>query len=611
VMKAIVLVIAAVVCGGLWTGAAAAKNMSFLDNGVVKVGVDLDKGGVITHVSTSGGGDVDNLVNEHDLGREVQQSYYSGGIGPGTPCPGFGSGWNPVGAGDCNGNASSVVTHTNDGTTIYVKSVPLLWAFNAVPCECTFEQWITLAGPTVRVRNRLTNYRSDKSLYGARWQELPAVYTVGRLGHLYAYTGAAPYTGGALTEVTADLPNAAQFHASEHWAANVDGAGFGLGIVNPDVQGFVGGFWGTRGSGGSFDDATGYIAPSRRELLDWNIAYEYNYALVVGTLSEIRAYAVANRPDSRPNYRFSSSRQGWWYVNATDTGFPIAGALHVKLDLNDPQLWSPEGLWAAQDVPKLYIRAAHHSVQTRAEVFWRAPGADFAGERRVEFGLVNDGQFHTYAVDLASSPFYTGLIEALRFDPVLSGEPGATVDVAYVSWKPDVRTLAVRVEGNGSIRSSPAGISCSGACNAPFAETTSVTLNAEYAPGFAFAGWTGACVSEELTCTVTIDGDASVAARFVPGVHRRSVSLSFRGHLANGRLKVADGFAQCLDDVRVRLQRRVGRRWKLFASARTNPTGRYRLRLPLRHGVYRASVPAHKLEYGHLCTPAMSALRRR
>ena len=53
-----------------------AEQMSFLDNGTIRIGVDLDIGGTITFLARSNGGE--NLINSHDLGRQVQQSYYSG-----------------------------------------------------------------------------------------------------------------------------------------------------------------------------------------------------------------------------------------------------------------------------------------------------------------------------------------------------------------------------------------------------------------------------------------------------------------------------------------------------------------------------------------------------
>jgi hypothetical protein len=588
----------------------APGNVTFLDNGFVKVGVDLDLGGVITHVSTSGGGDAENLVNEHDTGREVQQSYYSGGAGPGPTCPGYGPEWNPVGAGDCFGNRSAVLTYTNDGTTIYVKSRPLLWPLDSVPCECTFEQWISLSGSTVQVRNRLVNDRSDSTFYLGRSQELPAFYTVGRLGHLYAYTGPAPYTGGPLTEITAQLPDVALFHATEHWAANVDDAGMGLGIVNQSVEKFAGGFWGTRGSGGSFDDSTGYIAPTRPEILDGNISYEYSYAIVLGTLDEIRAYAVEHRPDPRPDYHFSTDRQGWWYVNATDTGAPISGALHFKPSADDPQMFGPEGIWSAQDAPKLYVRAAYHTAQDRAQVFWRTPWDDFTEERSLQFTVNNDGNFHTYALDLGALPNYTGTIGALRLDPVFNAEPGGTVDIAYISWKPEQRTVSVAVNGGGSVTSTPAGIQCPGTCSASFADTTDVTLEAKYGHGSAFAGWTGNCDPDAPLCEFTVDGDASAAATFVPGLHRRSVTLSLARHLATGRVRVADGFAECRRGARVRLERRKSGRWVLAAAGRTKANGRYALRVR-GHGAYRVSVSRRTIPYGHVCTAARSPVRRR
>ena len=51
------------------------EKMSFIDNGTIKVGVNLALGGAITWVSKSGSRE--NVVNSHDLGRQIQMSYYS------------------------------------------------------------------------------------------------------------------------------------------------------------------------------------------------------------------------------------------------------------------------------------------------------------------------------------------------------------------------------------------------------------------------------------------------------------------------------------------------------------------------------------------------------
>ena len=49
-----------------------AAKMSYLDNGVIRLGVDLNLGGAITYLSRSGTGQ--NLVNSYDCGRQIQMS---------------------------------------------------------------------------------------------------------------------------------------------------------------------------------------------------------------------------------------------------------------------------------------------------------------------------------------------------------------------------------------------------------------------------------------------------------------------------------------------------------------------------------------------------------
>jgi len=58
--------------------AGSAENISYLDNGVIRVGVNLNLGGSITYLSKSGGST--NLVNNADWGRQIQMSHYSGPV---------------------------------------------------------------------------------------------------------------------------------------------------------------------------------------------------------------------------------------------------------------------------------------------------------------------------------------------------------------------------------------------------------------------------------------------------------------------------------------------------------------------------------------------------
>ncbi|MEO0447994.1 MAG: hypothetical protein AAF191_18150, partial [Verrucomicrobiota bacterium] len=166
--------------GGAFVVAQAPQNadMSFLENDEVRVGVDLNRGGAIVYLSRDDG---ENLINNYDLGRQVQLSVFSGPIPFATkgqqPKEHWAHlGWNPIQAGDDFGNGSPVLDHQNDGSTLFVRTRPLQWPLDQVPGDCLFEQKISLDGAVVFVRARLINQRRDLTLYPARHQELPALY---------------------------------------------------------------------------------------------------------------------------------------------------------------------------------------------------------------------------------------------------------------------------------------------------------------------------------------------------------------------------------------------------------------------------------------------------
>lgn len=267
-----------------------AEDMSYLDNGIIRIGVDLTRGGSITYLADSGHPEV-NVINSHDLGREVQQSYYSGPHPYGDPNPNWaGWGWNPIGAGDSYGNPADVLESSNDGATLYVKTLPRQWALDDVPCECTFEQWIQLDGNGAHIHFRLNNARSDQTEYPAQHQELPAVYSTDRFHRLLTYEGDAPGTGAPLTEIVNRGPPWAYFTGQERWAALVDDNGWGLGVFTPTAELFVGGLAGSPGAGDPTGPSTGYMSPLRTEAIRWDTVYDYDSWLILGWIDDIRAY---------------------------------------------------------------------------------------------------------------------------------------------------------------------------------------------------------------------------------------------------------------------------------------------------------------------------------
>ena len=429
---------------GVAAGPVASAQIQYLDNGSIRLGVDTAKGGAIVVLQPSGTlGSGSNVVNTFDLGRLVQQSYYAGPssfVPAGatqhpswSPWP-----WNPVQGGDAYGNRSTLVSASNSGTQLYVKSRPKQWALQNVDAECTMEQWITLSGSVATVRNRLTNARADTTQHAARTQELPAVYTWAKLTQLKTYAGTAPFTSGSLTTMPNAAPPWNTFRATEGWAAYVDANDWGLGVFAPGNVKFIGGFAGTPGTGSTTSSNTGYIAPIRQEIIDHDIVYEHTYHLILGSVASIRSYAVANKPDLKPDHQFRGTRSGWTYANATDAGFPVTDRLHVNLGSADPQMIGPECSFRAADVPRMYVRVAASiagASQASGRLYWERENgsAPMNTAQSKGFTITADGQFRTYEIDLSGTATWTGQISRLRFDPATTGTVGDFVEVQSIS----------------------------------------------------------------------------------------------------------------------------------------------------------------------------------
>ncbi len=443
-----VFVFLASVCT-IWTvNAEDFSGMSYLDNGKIRIGVNLDIGGAITYLSESGSDE--NIINTHDWGRQIQMSFYSGpnpfkpdGKEP-NPVWSF-LGWNPIQSGDTYGNRSKVVAHRNDDSLLYVKCIPMQWPLDDEPGECTFEVWMRLEGNSVQVRSKLNNARSDHTQYRGRSQELPALYSNGTYYRLYTCDGDAPYTGDAFRRIakvwdTRFKPNEVpggpwdNWIATENWAALVNEVGRGVGIWTPGTYSFTGGFAGTPGSGGPKDGSTGYISPIRAQILDHNIEYEYGYTLIVGELEDIRAfvYEKATR-QTLPDYTFKRDRQSWTLSDCEDEGWPITGAWSVRLSGTNPRLVGSRSFWHASEMPTVYVRASFETGREKATLAWEGFNGSSSG--RVEFDVVSDGKVRTYPVVLRDAANYDGVCTRLSLVPQTDGTVGRGVMVESISFQ--------------------------------------------------------------------------------------------------------------------------------------------------------------------------------
>lgn len=267
-----------------------------LKNDFLHLKQDLTRGGSISFIAKAGTSR--NIVNIHDEGRYIQQSYYAGnnlnrqpeGQSPSwSPWP-----WNPIQGGDYARNRAPIMSSEKTATSLYVKCTPMLWDMNNKPAEATMEQWTTIDGNVIRVRNKLSCFRTD-NLYGEnilRDQEIPAVYPISALKNLYSYFGASPWTNAPPDNPTVVYLSSGFWgrynSVTEKWMAFVDDNQWGIGVYSPTATKFLAGMSGSAG-GEATSASTCYISPVRQERLLKNSVMEYEYFLIIGTLSEIRA----------------------------------------------------------------------------------------------------------------------------------------------------------------------------------------------------------------------------------------------------------------------------------------------------------------------------------
>jgi len=414
--------------------------MTVLENDQIRFGANLTLGGAITLLSTKDG---PNMINSHDWGRQIQMSFYSGpqpfepnGKKPAGHWKQLG--WNPIQSGDFGGNTSTILEHKNDGKRIYVKCRPMHWPLNNQPAQCTFECVYKIDGNVVDVTSRLTNARDDKTQYGARSQELPALYSNGPWYKIMTYKGAKPYTGGELTELSHKPENPPfpwnHFQATEEWAALVGKDNNGFGVWTPGLQSYLGGFAGKPGSGGPKSSPTGYLAPLHMEILDHNIVYTYRYRLIVGSLDEIRSYVYKHRSKAPSlSFAFKSDRQHWHFRNAADQGMPLKGAWPIQLEQNNPNIVSPPFCIDASTIKTVTIRAGFKTGEKKARLTWAKHGNKKPNpEDVISFPVVSDGVTRDYRIKVADHEQWQGVITRLTLKPCRKGGPGKYVRVAAI-----------------------------------------------------------------------------------------------------------------------------------------------------------------------------------
>jgi hypothetical protein len=254
---------------------------SYLDNGVIRIGVDRSRGSAIGFFALSK--DKRNLLNHHDEGRFIQQSYY------GDP---DGSKWgkkdwvyNPVQGGSYKGEDAKTLDFKITETELYAKIEPLRWASAQTCPEAVMQEWITLGGAVAKIRMRL-DYKGETQTRNAH-QEMPAMFVDYALPHLILEKD-----GKLVKHKPVDLGSdlqPEQIAYTGNWIAYVDDNNFGIGIHTPGTDQAVTYRHRGNGSTGPTGSACSYVAPIRQFQLTKGLVVDYEFFLTIGTLDEIRA----------------------------------------------------------------------------------------------------------------------------------------------------------------------------------------------------------------------------------------------------------------------------------------------------------------------------------
>ena len=249
---------------------------------------------------------ISNLINQHDTGRLVQQSYYgTAGNDAYQPGTSFKVRWvyNPVQGGDQFGNASRLIDFEVGENTVYVKAQPQDWSLDNALTPSYMENTYTLFADHVRVDNRFTDFSGWE--HPARDQELPAFYTVSYLSRFTWYDGASPWSDGALSyrddlkfwgEYSAECTFPVRPGNTETWCAWISPeSGFGVGLYVPNVDTLKAGRYLFNNSMDPENDATNYVAPLKVIRMTSFRPIEYSYLLTSGSTEQIRETFRANR----------------------------------------------------------------------------------------------------------------------------------------------------------------------------------------------------------------------------------------------------------------------------------------------------------------------------
>lgn len=446
-----------------------------VENGRYKIGVRLSWGGAMTYFEDKLDGDdaLGNLVNIHDTGRLIQQSFYGtysngeyvSGVYNGNQWP-----YNPVQGGNKFQSGRPRLIDVEVGEDyVYIKAQSLDWALDNVLTFVYYDNKYTLKDDHVVVDNVATDFSGW--VHGAGGQEIPAVYIVSYFDTLAFYNGTKPWTGdeeGVCYErELGDWSNSGSFPLykgnTETWSIWINTAdSFGFGIYCPNIQKHIAIRNQYDGSKDPMSNSCSYVAPSCSIVMQSYKPIVYSYILATGEPQEIRDIFTENK-DFADNASLSENR---YDILVSPEKFDMTD-IDLTVEENMGVFHSPKNLRIDYDgeeqALKLTIDNGHDPYVTLGygtnsdrkitnedfnaiEIEYMLPvtnsqsadslvlfisseGSKNYKDRNTSSGtVVRDGEYHTLVLKAPSS-MCQGELLGIRFDPFSRSETG---DVMYI-----------------------------------------------------------------------------------------------------------------------------------------------------------------------------------
>lgn len=427
------------------------------------------------------------LINRQDLGRECGLSDY-GKRYSGESTPYWQTGYNPLQAGDSGGNPATLLFHGYVDGWLYTETQQNDWEWTDNRKVQMFnQQWVKMFGNKVNIKIKKRHANPDKTLYESRPQEWPFMMINGTKNVIFSIANNPWGPGSVITTNSVERidtdgsGNPVYVSHSGNFNMTSNFIGVELGDYNGQKRYAV--LIDQRSlyahydvfHYGESDDEFGttitYVGFQPQMVLDPDGVWYFDYWLMVGSLSEIQAFAQSLYTKLKPDFTFggANARSDWYMIDGIEDDhmpFPTnawrtnwigkTDNPSLPFSARGSKMISPVGYWPASQTPKLYIKyKVNQSPESKLRLQWTLNGQEASGidssrpnqaalrtpkgyrdyNQKIDFDLIKDGQYHTVELNVSANSLWKDIVQQLEITCVDGGQldSGAQkIDFKYI-----------------------------------------------------------------------------------------------------------------------------------------------------------------------------------